>query len=127
MIAPDQLTVLLAEDHEQTRLLLGRILSSAGYFVLLAENGKQAVSLLTCYRVDIAITDLAMPEMDGLELIMFVTREHPTVRIVAFTGSFGEDMLKIAKQLGASATLTKPIQPNTLLSTVEAILGSGPG
>jgi len=121
---PDRPSVLIAEDHEQTRLVLGRILTSAGYSVLLAANGKEAVSLLTSHKVDIAITDLAMPEMDGLELIRFMARQHPGVRIVAFSGFFGGDMLKIARQLGASATLAKPIRSDTLLATIESILGN---
>jgi CheY-like chemotaxis protein len=118
-------TVLVVEDDEQVRAVLASILQSAGYGVLEAAHGKAALSMLNLHQVQVAVSDLAMPEMEGLELIRLLHRMHPGVRIIAYSGVFGEDMLNTAVRLGASAALTKPFSPRCLLATVEALLQDG--
>ncbi|MGA3026498.1 MAG: response regulator [Bryobacteraceae bacterium] len=118
-------TVLVVKDDPQVRAVLASILQSAGYSVLQAAHGKAALSMLNLHQVQVAVTDLAMPEMDGLELIRLLHLMHPGVRTIAYSGMFGEDMLEMAVRLGASAALTKPFSPRCLLATVEALLQDG--
>jgi len=118
-------TVLVVEDDEQVRAVIAMILQSAGYSVLQAAHGKAALSVLKRHQVQVAVSDLAMPEMEGLELIRLLHRMHPGVRIIAYSGVFGEDMLNTAVRLGASAALTKPFSPRCLLATVKALLQDG--
>jgi CheY-like chemotaxis protein len=121
----DHPTILVVEDDPQVRAVIASILQSAGYGVLEAAHGKAALSMLKLHQVQVAVCDLAMPEMDGLELMRLVHRMHSGVRIIAYSGVFGEDMLKTAVRFGASAVITKPFSPRCLLATVEALLQDG--
>ena len=68
------------------------------------------------------ITDLAMPEQEGIETINLLRRQRPRLKIIAISGQFGADLLHTAELLGADATLAKPIQPETLLDTVALVM-----
>ncbi len=115
-------TVLVVDDEESVRGLLRQILEAAGYQVLEAANGNQALARLKDTRVDLVITDLAMPEKEGMETIQELARLEPRPKIIAMSGAFGAPILKISRKLGAHAALAKPIRPDELLETVRAVL-----
>jgi YesN/AraC family two-component response regulator len=75
--------------------------------------------------VDLMLTDLVMPEMEGLDLIRRVRKERPELKVIAMSGEFGGSFLKVAGLLGAHATLPKPIRPDALLDSIRRVLEDG--
>lgn len=116
--------ILVVDDEAGVRGLLREILTAAGYLVAEAENGNQAVRLIRSRAFDLMITDLVMPEQEGLETIQLLRRQQPDLRIIAISGAFGGSFLKVAKSLGAHAALAKPVSPEELLETVRQVLAA---
>jgi CheY-like chemotaxis protein len=97
-----------------------QVLEEAGYVVLPARNGREALRMLQMTSPEVVITDLLMPEMDGLEVTLALHRESPTTRIIAVTGGAAElDYLDVARTFGAHRTLRKPIRTAELLEAVR--------
>jgi DNA-binding response OmpR family regulator len=118
-------TILVAEDEEELRELYRRILTGAGYRVLLAPNGRHATRLIARETVDLVMTDLLMPEMDGVELIAWLRREGfgmPVLMVSGVNAVFKTDYLAVVRDLGASATLEKPVTGETLLGAIARLL-----
>ena len=111
--------VLVIEDNAELREYLRRTLESRGYEVLNARNGKEALGLLDGQVFHAVLTDLFMPEMDGIETIGALKRRLPGVRIIAMSGRPGVDYLAVARELGVSRTLRKPFQMDELLAALE--------
>ncbi|RMF72412.1 MAG: response regulator [Acidobacteria bacterium] len=121
-------TILVIEDDEQTRGMLAEMMRRAGYDVLEAPDGRVGVELFRSRRVDLVITDILMPEKDGLETIRDLKRESPDVRIIAISGGGRTgllDFLPVARRLGASRTFAKPTDRRELLSAVAEELAAG--
>ncbi len=117
--------VLLVEDDTLLRESLRIALQEAGHAVLPAANGAAALSMLDNSVPDIVISDILMPETDGLELIMRVRKARPDVKIIAISGggrTRNMDMLSYAREFGAHATLAKPFLPRQLLSAIEDVM-----
>ncbi len=125
MNAEDRRCVLVVDDDPGVRDVIRSMLESSGYSVLLAANGKEALRLLRTLRADLILTDLVMPEQEGIETIKTLRREYPEIKVIAMSGAFGGDYLRIAAYLGAHATLAKPIQMDRLLRLVSETLASG--
>lgn len=118
-------SILLVEDDDQLRTMLTLLLTSSGYEVREASNGKLACDLYEQYRFDLVITDLVMPEIDGLEVIMELIRRNKNVRIIAISGGGevkGAEYLRIARKLGAQLTLSKPFSSEEFLDSVSLAL-----
>jgi len=119
--------ILIIEDEEQMRDMLQQLLEQRGYEVVAAPNGKVGARLFKEEQIGLVITDLLMPEMDGIETIMELKRGFPDVKIIAVSGGgrIGpEDYLKMAKSLGAQYTFTKPFSTNELLEAVKDLMDS---
>jgi CheY-like chemotaxis protein len=117
------MTILLIDDEEQVRMLFQMALAQAGYRVLTAESGPHGLHLLQHQEVDLALVDIFMPEMDGLELIKILRTTRPSSKIIAMSGGSWEwDYLDTAKQLGADDTLKKPFSLQALLDAVSSQL-----
>ena len=116
-------TILLIDDEEPVRMLFQMALAQAGYHVLTAESGSHGLRLLQHQEVDLALVDIFMPEMDGLELIQRLRATRPSSKIIAMSGGSWEwDYLDTAKQLGADDTLKKPFSLQELLDAVSSQL-----
>lgn len=106
------LKVLLVDDDDLIRQLIVHWLSRKGHEVLQAENGMEATKLLSADRVDLLITDLAMPDCNGLELIARARQIQPGVRIVAISGGgkYLESIrgTNLAAEMGVNALVIKP-------------------
>ena len=92
-----------------------------------AHNGAEALKLIKDTPIDVIITDILMPEMDGLETILAVRKNYPVIKIIAMTGGGdkgGLDFLREAKIFGASYTLKKPFPPDELLKALQDALES---
>lgn len=115
--------VLVVDDEAGIRALLERVLAQEGYDVATAHDGRHAMKLLNSKRFDLVITDLFMPERDGMETILEMRQTQPTPKIIAMSGLFQGTMLKVAGLLGADATLLKPFEVGELVLTVRSVLG----
>jgi PAS domain S-box-containing protein len=116
--------ILVADDEAGVRKFFRLALEQAGYEVTEAENGKQALEQALAGRIDLFITDLAMPEKEGIETIRALRREAPGIGIVAVSGAFGGTSLSHARMLGADVVLSKPVDAELLLAKVAEVLGA---
>lgn len=119
-------TLLLIEDEDPSREALRDRLRTAGHQVIEAPNGRLGLALFRAHHPDVVITDILMPEKDGLEVIMEIRKEQPNARIIAVsareTAGLNLDVLGIARKLGACTTLEKPFDFSALSSAIEACL-----
>jgi CheY-like chemotaxis protein len=117
--------ILIIEDEEQVRKLIATLLQEEGYEALEAPNGKIGSQLFHNHRIDLIITDIFMPEKEGLETIRELKDIQPNIKIIAMSGGGQKgnmDFLPIAKHLGADYTLAKPFSIHTLLSVVQQLV-----
>lgn len=119
-------TILIVDDEESLRTLLADALSGDKYAVIEAENGKQAAEILRKQTVDLLITDIVMPEQDGISLIMQLNDFAPDIPVIAISGGggiqSGFDYLPVSKLIGANAVLRKPFKLNELRDIVFSYL-----
>ena len=114
--------ILVVDDEECVRTLFAVALTNAGYEVNIAVDGRRAQGILKTDSHDLVITDLVMPDCEGIETIQAVRRDYPRTRIIAVSGAFGGSYLLPAARLGADVTLKKPVSPEQLLDVVQGIL-----
>jgi CheY-like chemotaxis protein len=121
------LALVLVVDGDVAALASVRaVLNAAGYAVDEALNGRQALERVMANPPQVLITEILMPESDGIELITAVKRAYPDIRIIAFAKRrfLGRlDLLDLASKLGADATLAKPLEAESLLTTVAGLVG----
>lgn len=116
--------ILVVDDDSVLRRTITLTLEGAGHSVLRCENGKKAVDFLMHEHADLLITDILMPEMDGVETIRAARQLQPRLPILAISGggSFRPaDYLGFARAFGATATLAKPFTPAELLALVARL------
>lgn len=114
-------SILLVDDDELVRNLLSEILRRADYEVEIAQNGQEAIKLYGERAYDLIVTDLLMPEKEGLEMIMELRRLHPEIRIIAMTGGGRMDpdaLLNAASLFGAWRIMRKPFTPEEFIQAV---------
>jgi DNA-binding NtrC family response regulator len=119
--------VLVMDDEEDLRKVLVRALESAGHQAYQAENGADGLRQLKAHPVDLVVTDLVMPEMDGLEFMRELGRLRPGMRVIAISGGGIWDkasLLAVAGMLGAVKTLSKPFELREFLALVDEALVS---
>ena len=116
-------TILFIDDEAQVRLLCQTALETGGHCVLTAESGRQSLQLLEQHEVDLALVDMFLPDMDGLEVIELLHMTRADSKIIAMTGgSWSATSLETAMQVGANAMLNKPFELQELLDKVSAQL-----
>jgi CheY-like chemotaxis protein len=119
-------SVLIIEDDRYVQAALRGLLEKAGHRVEIADNGRAGLDRLAAHEPDLMITDILMPEMEGLETIRAARARCPRLKIIAISGAFGGyDFLQAALAFGADKALVKPFQPDGLLGEVEACLAQG--
>lgn len=122
----DERVVVVADDSISVRKFVGRMLEKAGYRVKLASDGLEASEIVSQIGCHLVVTDLEMPRMNGYELMAHM-RQDPTTRkipVLVVTSRAGAKHRDRAMKEGASAFLTKPVQEDQLLATVEGLIGS---
>ena len=113
-------TILIIDDEEIVRVLLRSALRAAGHEVVEAANGRQGLELYRLRPTDLIITDIAMPELNGLDLILELTRHFLRAKVIAISGVGQEkNVLDVAKLLGARRTIQKPFSMPQLLDAVR--------
>jgi DNA-binding response OmpR family regulator len=119
--------ICIIDDDESVRQTVGRILSSAGYAVVNAADGAQGLEAVERTPPAMIITDIVMPNREGIETILEVKRRFPGIPIIAISGggrTGPRDFLDVARKLGADDCLAKPFRPTELLDKVATLLGS---
>lgn len=113
--------VLVIDDDPVARATMSAILQDDGYTVTCAVDGKQGLNEFRKCRPDVVVTDIIMPEKEGIETILALRAMWPEGPIIAVSGGGriqSADFLKMARALGASAVLAKPFEPQDLLSRI---------
>jgi CheY-like chemotaxis protein len=119
--------ILVIEDDCSVQTLFGQLLESEGYTVSHATDGAEGIHLLKQEKTDLIITDIMMPEMDGLEVIRTVQHTHPNLPIIAISGGMRTvpiNFLPHAKKFGACRVFEKPVILADLLAAVKELLGA---
>ena len=117
--------ILIIDDESQIRSMLRLMLERVGYEVLEAADGMEGIRQYRDNPADLIITDLIMPNKDGIGMIIELKKEFPSVKIIAMSGggvNRPEGYLDGAKKLGATRTLTKPIDRDEMLNAVKETL-----
>ena len=117
--------ILVVDDDDLIRDLIYEILEPQGFNIILAENGNRAIEILSKESVDLIITDIIMPDKEGIETIIDIKKKLPNAKIIAMSGGGqlnANSYLSIAQKLGVSATISKPFDPVKFLNTVQNIL-----
>lgn len=121
----DVQSILVIDDDKLMCMALARILVSAGYTVTQAFDGDEGLQLYRTYGFDLVITDLIMPDKEGIQIIRELRKENSSIRIIAMSaGGRGgaTDYLKWARLMGAKQCLSKPIKREDLLNAVSTVL-----
>ncbi len=116
--------ILIIDDEAAVHEMLGAALRNLGHEVILATHGRQALNFLRAQPVDLVLTDLVMPEQDGIETIMALRHLFPALPVLAMSGASKHSplYLEIAAHLGVRRTLTKPFDLATLYAAVDETL-----
>ncbi len=116
--------VLAIEGSDWVRRMMSLTLKRAGYEVLEASNGREALRLARDHNIDLVITDIIMPEMDGIEILQAFKKINPGFLVIAISGGgqiAANVYLNLAKKMGAQRVLEKPILPKALLQAVAEL------
>jgi DNA-binding response OmpR family regulator len=117
--------ILIIDDDIQFNRMLKQTLEKQGYEVTTAQNGREGIQYYQKNPMDLVVTDLIMPEKEGVETIMELKRNYPDVKIVAMSGGGrikSEDLLRIVEGIGVDATFSKPFEREDFLNTIKNLL-----
>ena len=117
--------VLIIDDDQVLRGLMTSAFAAAGYATLEAENGSKGVKLMDTYAPDLVVTDIVMPDLEGIGAIMEIKRRARPPKIIAISGASqvrGPNYLKWAKHLGADEVLAKPFKMSELIGVSRRVM-----
>jgi DNA-binding response OmpR family regulator len=115
-------TILVVDDEEIVRLSCRRVLCGDGYEVDLATGGEEALKLVKAKAYDLVILDIMMPHVDGFTLLQEIREGQPEMKFIVITGLNQMEMSVRAAEIGASAYIGKPFDPDELLTKVAKVL-----
>jgi two-component system, chemotaxis family, chemotaxis protein CheY len=120
--------VLIVDDDTAVRMATRLVLQSAGYEIIEAVNGMRIEGTIVEQKPDLVLTDMLMPDRDGVETVLSLRRRFPALRIIAMSGggTRGDLDLGVARKLGVSATLAKPFDGDALVALIETVLAGPP-
>jgi DNA-binding response OmpR family regulator len=116
--------ILVVDDNADLRSTIKALLQADGFDVAVAGDGRAALELHQSRPADVVITDLFMPDKDGIETIVELRKLSPQLKIVAMSGwtsTQGSDYLQVAREIGATVTLQKPFDPQELSRVVRQL------
>lgn len=123
-------TILVIDDDDLFRQFLGVLLERAGFAVSMLAGGARLGETLRSEPIDVIVTDLFMPDVDGIEILLTAKREAPGIPVIGMTGGRSDGMenpcIAAMVRLGAAAVIRKPIDRHELLSLLYRLLGRGP-
>ena len=115
--------IVIIDDVDEVRATIRRILERKGYEVIEANNGRQGLKAIEKHAPHLVITDILMPDMEGLETIQALIKSNSSIPVIAITASMDTPYLKIALKLGAVAGMYKPFSSQDLLGAIGNALG----
>lgn len=114
--------ILLVDDHEPVIISLQMMIEGMGHETLTATSARQAITVQQSTPVDVLVTDIFMPDMDGYELIQRFRRDYPEVQVIAISGGIprapGGPYLEVAEKMGARWVLRKPFSPTQFIDII---------
>lgn len=116
---------MVIDDDEVVRMTLTLLLEKAGHEVVAADDGRKGMALFKMNPADVVLTDIYMPNQEGLATIMALRRAYPGVKVVAISGGgahAGLDVLPVAEALGADRALRKPVSPKELAAVIKELI-----
>ncbi|GAB6108160.1 sigma-54-dependent transcriptional regulator [Fusibacter bizertensis] len=114
-------TILIAEDEVNLALLLERILKKEGYVVYVANDGSAAKSILEAKQIDMVLTDIKMPDIDGIELLKYIKKIDPSIEVIVMTAFATVDTAINALKLGARDYIRKPFDIDEVINAVKKV------
>ena len=114
--------ILVIDDSDDTRETIREMLERGGHEVLEAANGKEGLQMIEQHAPDVVVTDILMPEMEGIETIQSIAKTYPELPVIAITGSTDTPYLEVALKLGAVYGLHKPFKQAEFLSIINKSL-----
>jgi CheY-like chemotaxis protein len=120
--------ILIIDDDDVLRTMLRLMLTHFGHSVIEARNGREGLELLPHADADLLITDIVMPEMEGLELLMKLRKKDPPIKVIAMSGGgrvSAVDYLHTAKMMGATKVMAKPFTNEEMMAAIDEVLKSG--
>lgn len=121
--------ILVVDDDPECAALLEAVCQEMGHDVVSAQDGESALRKVRSEAFDVVVTDVLMPEKDGLELLREIRQELPGVKVIAISGGgllYAEDCLRMAKTFGASQVMLKPLDVRKLQEAIKSLLGESP-
>ena len=118
--------ILVIDDDPEVRETVRRILASRGHTVELAQDGQVGIAALAQHAPDLVITDVFMPQQDGVETLIELRKAFPKLRVIAMSGGSTGGLISLLEDMeafGANATLPKPFTPKELIAAVNSVLG----
>lgn len=118
-------SILIVDDEKLARMTVRQMLEGEGHEVCDAGNGQAALDQLAGTQVDVVVTDIVMPDKEGIQTIIELRRDYPEVKIIAMSGGGrvgNVDFLTVAKQIGAEHVLRKPFRQRELMEAVNDCL-----
>ena len=117
--------ILVIDDSRTITELLWNCLSSEGFEVITAENGNEGIKAIEEYQPDLVVTDIIMPERNGIEVVMYLNLYYPDTRVIAMSSGgtiSAQDHLINIEKLGADFALKKPFSSEELLSAISNVM-----
>jgi CheY-like chemotaxis protein len=117
--------ILVVDDEQEVRSLVSAVLGMDGHTVLVADDGDAALEIQRSTPADLLVTDIFMPNKDGMETIAVFREQFPAVKIIAVSGGARRgrhDYLQIAREIGADVCLLKPFSLEELSRTIKSLL-----
>ncbi len=121
-VADARRRILVIDDDQAVRDCVCETLARAGFDVLPAPDGDAGLRMVEAHKVHLVITDLVMPEREGLETVKLLRQRYPEVHVIAMSGAFEGEFLKAAARMGAQATFLKPVDTGRLLTAVRQLM-----
>ncbi|MCM8529800.1 MAG: response regulator [Lentisphaeraceae bacterium] len=118
--------ILVVDDNEILLEVISESLKQTSHNVILTRSSLNIENILKEQNFDLVLTDIIMPDKEGIEIIIHIKKSHPQIKIIAMTGKkMGDslDLLDIAKSIGANATIAKPFSTHDLLDLIDETLG----
>lgn len=119
---PDKSRILVVDDEEALRTVLSNELAGEGYEVENASDGDEAISKVQNKKFDLLLLDIKMPRVDGFEVLRFIKKTYPAVKVIMLTGFADLKNAIESKKLGAEDFVSKPYDLVDLLTTIERVL-----
>ncbi len=117
--------ILIIDDAKFTRTMLKRMINELGHEIIEAANGREGLDMICSEQPDVALLDIHMPEMDGMELLKVLGETHTEVNVIVVSADIQEETKERCIDLGASEVINKPPIKENLLKAIEKLLRKG--